>query len=83
MGTPYPNPFTFSVNIPFIINSQGDIHLSIYNLSGKKVMEAVFDSIDAGSYHIVWDGCNQNGAPQPNGFYFYAVTFKGKTYPEN
>jgi hypothetical protein len=79
VGVPYPNPFTYSVNIPFIINSQGDVRLSIYNFSGKKIMDAFFDSIDAGSYHIVWDGCNQNGAPQKNGFYFYAVTFKGKT----
>jgi hypothetical protein len=79
VGMPYPNPFTYSVNIPFIINSQGDVRLSIYNFSGKKIMDAFFDSIDAGSYHIVWDGCNQNGAPQSNGFYFYAVTFKGKT----
>ena len=79
VGMPYPNPFTFSVNIPFIINSQGDVRLSIYNFSGKKIMDAFFDSINAGSYHIVWDGCNQNGAPQRNGFYFYAVTFKGKT----
>ena len=78
-GIPYPNPFTYSVNIPFIINSQGDIRFSIYNISGQKVMEAFFDSIDAGSYHIVWDGCNQNGAPQRNGFYFFAITFKGKT----
>jgi len=78
-GIPYPNPFTYSVNMPFIINSQGDIRFSIYNISGQKVMEAFFDSINAGSYHIVWDGCNQNGAPQRNGFYFYAITFKGKT----
>ena len=80
VGTPYPNPFTYSVNIPFIINSHGDIRFSVYNISGQKVMEAFFDSIDAGSYHIVWDGCNQNGAPQHNGFYFYAVTYKGKTF---
>ena len=79
VGTPYPNPFSYSVNIPFIINSDGNVRLSIYNYSGKKVMEEYFDSIDAGSYHIVWDGCNQNGAPQPNGFYFFSITFRGKT----
>lgn len=79
VGMPYPNPFSYSVNVPFIINSQGDIRFSVYNISGQKVMEAFFDSIDAGSYHIVWDGCNQNGSPQRNGFYFYAITFKGKT----
>ncbi len=79
VGVPYPNPFSYSVNIPFIISSNGDVRLSVYNYSGKKVMEEYFDSIDAGSYHIVWDGCNQNGAPQPNGFYFYSITFRGKT----
>lgn len=79
-GIPYPNPFTFSVNIPFIINSTGDIRFAVYNFSGQKVMGAFFESIDAGSYHIVWDGCNQNGAPQRNGFYFYTVTFEGKTF---
>jgi hypothetical protein len=79
VGIPYPNPFTYSVNIPFIINSNGDIRFSVYNISGQKIMEAFFDSIDAGSYHIVWDGCNQKGAPQRNGFYFYAITFRGKT----
>ncbi|MGB8491813.1 MAG: T9SS type A sorting domain-containing protein [Bacteroidales bacterium] len=79
VGLPYPNPFTYSVNIPFIINSSGDVRLSIYNFSGQKVMEAFFDSVDAGSYHITWDGCNQNGVQQRNGFYFYAITFRGTT----
>jgi len=79
VGIPYPNPFTYSVNLPFIINSSGDIRFSVYNFSGQKIMEAFFDSISAGSYHIVWDGCNQNGAPQHNGLYYYTITFKGKT----
>ena len=79
VGTPYPNPFSYSVNIPFIINSRGDIRLAVYNYSGKKVMEELFRSVEAGSYHIVWDGCNQGGAPQPNGLYFYSISFGGKT----
>jgi hypothetical protein len=36
VGTPYPNPFSYSVNIPFIINSSGDIRLAIYNFSGRR-----------------------------------------------
>ncbi len=78
-GIPYPNPFSFSVNIPFILSADGDIRFAVYNYSGQKVMETFFDSITPGSYHIVWDGCNQNGAPQPGGVYFYALTFRGKT----
>ena len=30
VGTPYPNPFSYSVNIPFIINSDGNIRLTSY-----------------------------------------------------
>ena len=79
IGTPYPMPFSYSVNIPFIINTSGAVRLTIYNFSGQKVTETFFDSVDAGSYRIIWDGCNQNGSPQRPGFYVYALTFKGKT----
>jgi len=80
VGVPYPNPFTYSVNIPFIINRQADIRISVYSFSGQKVMETFFDSVSPGSYHIVWDGCNQQGAPQRSGFYFFALTSGGKTF---
>ena len=42
VGVPYPNPFTYSVNIPFIINRQADIRISVYSFSGQKVMETFF-----------------------------------------
>ncbi len=79
VGMAYPNPFSLSVNIPFIVNASGDIRFAVYNFAGQKVYDTYFDSIDAGSYHIVWDGCDQSGSPQRDGFYFYAITFNGKT----
>ena len=79
-GIPYPNPFTYSVNIPFIINISGDIRFSVYSLAGQKIKEVLFTDVEAGSYRIVWDGCNDNGAPVKQGLYVYAITFKGKTW---
>ncbi len=38
-GIPYPNPFTYFVNIPFIINSSGDIRFAVYSLAGQKIRE--------------------------------------------
>ncbi len=76
-GVPYPNPFSNSVNIPFIITSTGDVRLAIYDLSGKKVKEIAFDKVGAGSYRIIWDGTNQNGSSQRSGFYIYTISFKG------
>ena len=79
-GTPYPNPFSQSVYIPFIINSPGDIRFAVYSLSGQKIRDILFPSAEAGSYRIIWDGRTGNGAPVRQGFYIYALTFKGKTW---
>lgn len=80
VGTPYPNPFNSSINIPFIINLDGDLMLNIYNLAGEKVRVMVFPEVAAGSYNVIWDGCGQDNAPLSPGLYIYALTFKGKTY---
>jgi hypothetical protein len=79
-GTPYPNPFDNSVNIPFIINASGDIMLTIYNLSGEKVRVIVFPLVSPGSYNVVWDGCGQNDEPMSAGLYIYAIAFRGRSY---
>jgi hypothetical protein len=78
-GMPYPNPFIQSTYIPFIISTNGDISLSVYSLSGKKITEILFPSTEAGSYRISWNGCSSNGMPVPQGFYIYAITFRGET----
>ena len=79
-GKPYPVPFSYSVSIPFIINSDGDLTFTVYNITGQKIRVMQFDAVAAGSYNVVWDGCSQNGSPQRPGFYVYALTFKGRTY---
>jgi hypothetical protein len=80
LGMPHPNPFTFAVNIPFIINSSGDIHFRVYTYSGQKIKDIIYRDVSAGSYRIIWDGCNDNGAPVHQGIYIYAITFKGNTW---
>ena len=80
VGTPYPNPFDNSVNIPFIINTAGDLMLTIYNLAGVKMRVMVFPDVAPGSYNAIWDGCGQNNAPVNAGMYIYSLTFKGRSY---
>jgi hypothetical protein len=76
---PHPNPFTYAVNIPFIINTNGDIRFSVYSFNGQKIKDILYPDVTAGSYRIIWDGCNDNGAPVKQGIYIYAITFKGIT----
>jgi len=80
LGTPFPNPFSHSVNIPFIINSNGDIMFSVYSMAGHKINELSFPGVQAGSYRIIWDGANGASVPVRQGYYVYAITFGGKTY---
>jgi len=79
IGTPFPNPFQYAVNIPFIINGSGNVRLTVFNLSGQKIREENFNNVDAGSYQLIWDGCNQNGTSQRPGFYVYSLNFNGET----
>jgi flagellar hook assembly protein FlgD len=78
-GIPYPNPFTTTVNIPFMIDGSGDVRLNIYSLTGQKIKEVSFRDVTSGSYLIKWDGCDQHGAPQRTGFYIYTISFNGET----
>ncbi len=79
-GIPYPNPFLNSINIPFIINSTGDIRLMIHNISGQKIREFFFPAVKAGSYQIIWDGRTDNGAPARQGLYIYTIVFSGRSW---
>lgn len=80
LGTPYPNPFSHSVNIPFIINNSGDIVFSVYSMTGQKITDLFFPDVGAGSYRIIWDGSNGSGVPVRQGYYAYAISFGGKTW---
>lgn len=79
-GLPFPNPFASSVRIPFIIPSDGQVRFSIYNLNGARVYDRTFNSVQAGSYRIAWDGYSQSGAKQGDGLYIYAISYGRKTY---
>jgi hypothetical protein len=76
---PFPNPFSYSVNIPVVISADGDLYFYVYDLAGRKITEMKFPSLKAGAYRITWDGSNQFGSLQVGGYYIYAVSFRGKT----
>jgi len=80
VGTPYPNPFGYGVYIPFIINTGGDVIFNVYNMAGQIIRVMNFSAVAAGSYRVIWDGCDDYGSPQRPGLYIYSLTFKGKTY---
>ncbi len=69
----YPNPFNPETHIQFDLAENSNVSVSIFNLVGQKVATLVNDKMDAGVYHIKWNGVDDLGQPLPSGMYFYEM----------
>jgi hypothetical protein len=49
----------------------GHVTLDVYNILGERVASLVNDVQDAGFYHVLWDGRDQNHNPVATGVYLY------------
>ncbi len=67
--TIYPNPFTSSATIQFMINEPSAVQVEIYNLFGQKVQLLTNRQYDEGIHQITWKGDDINGAPASSGVY--------------
>ncbi|MBN2681213.1 MAG: T9SS type A sorting domain-containing protein [Bacteroidales bacterium] len=52
----YPNPFTNSFNIEFVINEPSEVLIQIYDIHGRLVFTKPESSLEAGSYNFQLDG---------------------------
>ena len=64
----YPNPFSPSTSIQFMLPVSGTAHMDVYNSLGEKVASLIDGAVSAGSYAVNFDGTNL----QP-GVYFYSL----------
>ncbi|MCF7805087.1 MAG: T9SS type A sorting domain-containing protein [Candidatus Marinimicrobia bacterium] len=74
----YPNPFNASTTINYSLAKPGDVSLTIYDISGRKVTTLTQGHRNAGSYSIRWDGRNVAGISVGSGIYFYRITVDGR-----
>lgn len=57
LGTPYPNPFNSTVQIPFELAVPQQLSLSIYNVLGQRVATLVSnEKFEAGAHRLMWNG---------------------------
>ena len=69
----YPNPFNPITNIEYYVPKAGNISLVVYNIMGQKVRTLVQGNHNQGTFHAVWDGCNDTGKLLSSGVYFYQL----------
>ncbi len=72
LGRPSPNPFAGEMTLEYAIEGVGaeDVHIGVYDVSGRMVRELLSGRQQPGSYQLRWDGRDASGVPARGGVYF-------------
>jgi hypothetical protein len=68
-----PNPFNPATRISYDLAQAGDVRVTVFNVLGQHVNDLVDEYQEAGSYEVVWNGKDNNGASVASGIYFYRI----------
>ncbi len=69
-----PNPFNTRATIRFSMASQGDVNLSVYDVSGRLVRTLMDAEAPAGENSVVWDGTDNNGNRVGGGIFWMQMS---------
>lgn len=69
----YPNPFNGSTVIGFSVPERAETELSIYSVTGQKIVTLTGGMREAGDYRVFWDGRDGTGRQVASGVYLYRL----------
>jgi hypothetical protein len=75
----YPNPFSKTISINYIVKENCKVSIDIYNQQGQLVKQLVKKDQLSGSYNVNWNANDESGNSVSSGFYFYKINIGGKT----
>ncbi|MBN2541668.1 T9SS type A sorting domain-containing protein [bacterium] len=75
----FPNPFNFMTNIEYLLCDREEVLISVYDLSGRKVIDLENGVKESGEHSIVWNGINEEGKDVDSGIYFCRIATKQLT----
>lgn len=70
----YPNPFNAGTTIEFLLAKPLTVELSVYNITGEKIVTLSDGEFGAGSHSVTWDGRDSYGRTISSGIYFYKIS---------
>ena len=74
-----PNPFGSSAEIAFTLDRDGQAHLEIIDVTGRRVTTLVDREMSAGRHAITWNGSDSDGQAVAAGLYFVRLVSGGRT----
>ena len=75
----YPNPFSSSTSIPYQLEKESDVQVTIYDILGRVVRKFNVGQQSVGLYNVLWDGRNNFGQSVASGVYFYRLNADGES----
>jgi hypothetical protein len=69
----YPNPFNPVTTIKYILKSDSEVKLTVYDLLGKEIKLLINERRPAGYHEITWNGKNDSDLPVVSGIYIYRL----------
>lgn len=69
-----PNPLVSRTSIKYALPEYTLVNLTVYDISGKKVINLINENQQSGYHMIYWNGRDSNGVEVGNGVYFYKLT---------
>jgi hypothetical protein len=68
-----PNPFDGATTLSYVLATDQEVTLSIYNVLGQRVRTLVQGRKKRGLHRVTWDGTTEYGQPAGSGVYFYRL----------
>ena len=66
----FPNPFNPVTTISFQLLEAAKVTITIYNVSGQRVLQLAEQNLQEGYYHLAWESKAANGQALTSGYYF-------------
>ncbi|MEZ4651542.1 MAG: C25 family cysteine peptidase [Candidatus Eisenbacteria bacterium] len=78
LGLSRPNPANPRTRISYNLASTSDVHLRVYDVSGRQVRTLVNGVMEAGVHEVDWDGRSDDAQRVASGIYFLRFEIPGR-----
>ncbi|MFH2052851.1 MAG: choice-of-anchor D domain-containing protein [bacterium] len=73
-----PNPFNPMTEVRFELDQPGQVRITIYDVTGRRVAGLVDEALPAGPHSRIWQGRDDAGRPLPSGAYYLRLEAEGR-----